>query len=1665
MSAAACFIGLDAHRAADGMRREQWVSRPAWRGAEVLRSVIACLSFCIAGAIASAHAANGAEPAAAESSCKPGELGTPCASVQVAGIDATGGAQQGAGNPVNLISGDKYQRETDMAALPGILGLELVRHYHSRRAAPGMPAVDIGRGWALSYDTRLYRRGDSVQILQADGARLVFGRSAGSSRLWMSADGARGVVRSIRIDGIDEYRWFWPDGRMLHFDRNGRLGHIVAPGGEILSIRRLEDGRLWKVRDPQGRSLVFHYPARGGYPGIERVDTPVGSFRFGYGGADAAVAANLVAVQAPGGARRLYHYEDARFPALLTGISVAGDAAQQRISTWAYDRNGYAVLSEHRGERLHFDRSRPGITQVADERGQITLYRHGIVAGELRMLEARGAGCASCGPVNLRYGYDGRGRLAEVTWLDAAGMPLEGRRRELDDLGRAYAIKRISYRNGKPARRSLLLRRVYPAASPWHAAGRADSPNSIAMNSVLPGRDHRWQIEYNAARQPLAVTESGFNPEDGSELRRVTRYRYREIRGRSLLVEIDGPLPNGPAGTPADSDVTRYEWDARGDFITRVIRPMGATIDIERDAATGRPAAIRYRWGDAARRNLYDYSPSGQLRRLREQALAADGETVLDERETRIEANALDEVSRIVWPDGGSDELGRAQLMPEPQRAPPGLPGLQAIYGDGLTAAAGEVSQIEANGKSAERIIDDFDQVIAIRNPGQGWKHARHDEAGRIIEIRDPRGASTNAGYDAAGRLLRVERALPGAAAPQRLEFAWNGPCRVRETVLEGERRMHERRIGYTLWGQVAGIRVEIAAAESGAVAAVMEMHSWYDAAGRLSARTLPGGERLAYRYYASAPYRGQRAAIEQLHWPRALDWLMTRLPESWLDRLRWKTRLADFAPQESAGMQAATLALQDAHAAPQVEPGLSAQAPGELPDAAGLPQRLVTAKGSFDLRWDAAGRLASVHVGKKEGQRYSVAGYAYDALGRRASKHSAAGSEYYLYEGTQLLAVAHVGRDGATTLAQFLYEGLRPVVWLRDGIVYRLQTDHRGALQAVLSVEKDRKGSAPLWQAGLDAWGAARGQPDERFDPHLRLLNQYADPETGLSYHIARYYDPSRGRFISPDPGGIGDSIDAQVPAALKLDITVYAAGQPWLYVDLDGAAKLTYYAITTAANGNQLGNAQGFTRARWAFSIEGIEASGDGGNEAVNKLMEKYAAEKTELLFDKGGNFLDKGKNFITWNGSENESVDLFVKHYGGNLISMRQFEIYNYSNKDAALLIASLLQDKDGVGLCNNVNDLLPPISFGYAEDDLLVTRMKGVDPNSPANLQRILNCNANDLTALKISYANDLERERVERIEAAAEMNETAGLNKDCSVDGCPGMTIFGQRGSNGEVPREYHASYGRSQFVGATFIETLDRLPAEDKAAVGITEDLQRRIAAARRRAESISRERVGLFYVARHFSCQDATAAWDDVGTDGALTNQERISFESVYLDRQAFVDMVCFVPGGARTLAEGRNAFMTFSIFGDPVLQGWLMSLYKSFDDFNLVSRTFIRNNLRMVIASNALQEGLKNKELPLLETGAVNPKFKVRQREIEQEIAMRVARLHNGGGEPLSVNIDNVTRSCKIGRPCDSGDYVKTFIGGNPGRGDWRSLRCGDIGGFRGLQLLPIDLREKKK
>src|SRR5205823_4490494 len=129
-------------------------------------------------------------------------------------------------------------------------------------------------------------------------------------------------------------------------------------------------------------------------------------------------------------------------------------------------------------------------------------------------------------------------------------------------------------------------------------------------------RERLTRIDYNAAGQPLSVTESGWSPTaDGKQaaerIERTIRYRYAITDGRSLLVEIDGPIPNGRTGTPTDSDVTLFEYDnrpasspsasagglgqyeRRDGLLTRVIAPGNLVTDVlERDAAL-RPTGLR----------------------------------------------------------------------------------------------------------------------------------------------------------------------------------------------------------------------------------------------------------------------------------------------------------------------------------------------------------------------------------------------------------------------------------------------------------------------------------------------------------------------------------------------------------------------------------------------------------------------------------------------------------------------------------------------------------------------------------------------------------------------------------------------------------------------------------------------------------------------------------------------------------------------------------------------------------------------------------------------------------------------------------------------------------------------------------------------------------------
>src|SRR5207244_545530 len=65
-----------------------------------------------------------------------------------------------------------------------------------------------------------------------------------------------------------------------------------------------------------------------------------------------------------------------------------------------------------------------------------------------------------------------------------------------------------------------------------------------------------------------------------------------------------------------------------------------------------------------------------------------------------------------------------------------------------------------------------------------------------------------------------------------------------------------------------------------------------------------------------------------------------------------------------------------------------------------------------------------------------------------------------------------------------------------------------------------------------------------------FRFTGEALDPGTGLYYLRARYYDPSVGRFLVPDP------LRGSTRDPLGLNLYVYALSNPLRYTDHTGLA-----------------------------------------------------------------------------------------------------------------------------------------------------------------------------------------------------------------------------------------------------------------------------------------------------------------------------------------------------------------------------------------------------------------------------------------------------------------------------------------------------------------------------
>ncbi len=182
---------------------------------------------------------------------------------------------------------------------------------------------------------------------------------------------------------------------------------------------------------------------------------------------------------------------------------------------------------------------------------------------------------------------------------------------------------------------------------------------------------------------------------------------------------------------------------------------------------------------------------------------------------------------------------------------------------------------------------------------------------------------------------------------------------------------------------------------------------------------------------------------------------------------------------------------------------------------------------GTKRYEYDALDRLKRVFDGP-----LLLAEYDYDSFGRRIRKTTPKGVEHYHYHRNEEIgSVSYRGKElrlpGPTYSVAFE---------LGDRVYVPLY-DHRGSVLALLDAATGEQAATSRYSA------FGEEQTSSSLSP-WRYEGKRFDPETGFLFFGARYYEPSTGRWISPDPLGFADGPN----------LYAYVHNNPLAYVDPTG-------------------------------------------------------------------------------------------------------------------------------------------------------------------------------------------------------------------------------------------------------------------------------------------------------------------------------------------------------------------------------------------------------------------------------------------------------------------------------------------------------------------------------
>jgi YD repeat-containing protein len=509
----------------------------------------------------------------------------------------------------------------------------------------------LGSNWTGSYRQYLEITAPLVPMgiiaHRPDGHGLGFHEEGG---VFVAEADVADRLEKVTVGGQIQFRYTRGDGDLVEtYDSNGRLLSIANRAGlaqtMIYSTSSTPSaiapyaGLLIGVSDPFGRMLAFRYDAIGR---VTVMTDPAGvQYAFAYPPGSLR-GANPTQVTYPGMRTRVYHYENTSDSTALTGIT---DENADRFSTYSYDTEGRAILTEHAGgaHRYTFVYNADGTTVVTDPLGASRTYSYQTLHAVGRGTGISGPACPSCGAASQAYDananvasrtdwngnrtcfkYDAARNLETVrgegltsacpadlpTWTPSGGTVQRKITTEW------HPTWRLPTKVCEPKRLTTLAYDTKGNLTSRSIQATNDASGAQGCTAAPVGGPRTWTYAYTyGTTNPAVVTQIVANG-PRTDVTDTTTYVYEEATGNLLSVtnalghqttlgnyDAHGKSrqitdPNGLVTTlvwderqrltsrTAGSQVTSYTYDGVGQ-LTRITLPDGSFLEYEYDTALG----------------------------------------------------------------------------------------------------------------------------------------------------------------------------------------------------------------------------------------------------------------------------------------------------------------------------------------------------------------------------------------------------------------------------------------------------------------------------------------------------------------------------------------------------------------------------------------------------------------------------------------------------------------------------------------------------------------------------------------------------------------------------------------------------------------------------------------------------------------------------------------------------------------------------------------------------------------------------------------------------------------------------------------------------------------------------------------------------------------------